>query len=255
VDDLGSAVLVHDPRCAVCGTAVGELPARACARCDTRVHAECWEYGGGCPRFACPESRCLREMALRCPVCARSTYSTWSKRTPVMLHWQVNPGLALNELVFGQRIPATLFLCQACDAPLADRTWVVCVQCQRVISGSQWSAGTAFGNWLGLVCPHCGGEVPSLRNWTAALITWVSAPVWWLVHAPLKRRYLAWAHARARARATRLADRRFAGRRVAITKERLLALEDEPSLADDNRGSLSPRFVASARCSDEDRSG
>lgn len=220
------ALTVRAVRCAVCGTDLSD-PTRTCARCDTAVHAECWEYGGGCPRFACPESRCLREMALRCPVCARSAYSTWSGRHPLVMHWKLNPGLAINELLLGQRVPETLFVCTACEAPMAERSWVVCTQCQRVTRGSHWMAGMAFGHWLGLVCPHCGLELPTTRNWTAAAVTWLTAPLWWLAYARMKRPYLAWARSRAQARLAEQRDRRHLdGQRVTISKERLLALED-----------------------------
>jgi hypothetical protein len=32
-------------------------------------------------------------------------YKIWTWKNPLMLHWIINPGLAINELILGQRIP------------------------------------------------------------------------------------------------------------------------------------------------------
>lgn len=42
-------------RCPVCGDGVGSAP-RACPRCRTPHHPECWEYVPGCAIFACADT-------------------------------------------------------------------------------------------------------------------------------------------------------------------------------------------------------
>ena len=53
-------------RCLVCATGIekGQVQ-RACATCDTALHAECYEYLGGCARFGCAEARGVA--SLPCP--------------------------------------------------------------------------------------------------------------------------------------------------------------------------------------------
>lgn len=38
--------------CQVCGAALGEEAVR-CAKCETRHHADCWEYAGRCSTYGC----------------------------------------------------------------------------------------------------------------------------------------------------------------------------------------------------------
>src|SRR5688572_24640795 len=48
----------HEPatsRCPVCANAIGGA-ARACTRCATPHHADCWEYSGGCAIYGCVET-------------------------------------------------------------------------------------------------------------------------------------------------------------------------------------------------------
>jgi hypothetical protein len=87
----------------------------------------------------------------------------------MMLHWIANPGLAFNELVLGQRMPARANVCRQCRTSFVD-----CPHCNRAIDAVQWGGRSALGHWRGLPCPHCGGSIPVLSN---ALAFLVKAPI------------------------------------------------------------------------------
>src|SRR5688500_7376547 len=87
-----------------------------------------------------------------------SAYKVWSWKHPLMLHWIVNPGLAINELILGQRIPKVTLIEKNSRRPLAEKSFVPCPHCHTIHSGLKWTVQnkTAFGNWFGLYCDHCG---------------------------------------------------------------------------------------------------
>jgi hypothetical protein len=87
----------------------------------------------------------------------------------VTAHWILNPGLAFNELVLGQRVPKTTKICRNCGAQGTD-----CPHCHRAVDLMTWSGVDGFGNWSGLRCPHCGNDLPTLANAVA-----------WIVRAPV----------------------------------------------------------------------
>ena len=131
-----------------------------------------------------------------CPKCKGHICEIWalngSNLGIKLMYWHMflNPGLAVNELLLGQRFPSRLYVCKACELPLADRTFVHCPECDSFLDGRLWSYGNAFGHWLGLFCPTCGGEIPCLRNLTTAAILAVSAPILWLPQKLCKDRLL-----------------------------------------------------------------
>src|SRR5262245_54558843 len=43
--------------------------------------------------------------AFLCPTCGETRIWRWDLRHPEMLNWVINPGVAVNELVLGQRLP------------------------------------------------------------------------------------------------------------------------------------------------------
>jgi hypothetical protein len=108
------------------------------------------------------------------------------------LFWLVNPGLAINELLLGQRIPKDMVACRSCHNYWARRTFVHCPWCGTYSEFAIWSGGHGFGHWLGIVCPECGQRVPTLDN----LITWaVTAGVvlaYRILGRPFEERWLAW---------------------------------------------------------------
>ena len=116
---------------------------------------------------------------------------TWKNLT--LLHWILNPGLAVNELVFGQRVPKKQLIDKSSDNPLMERTYVPCPHCKTLHDGRTWSRrnSTAFKNWFGLYCPECGGIIPCLHNATAYLLMVLTFPIWGWFKNRWKQQWLA----------------------------------------------------------------
>ncbi len=105
----------------------------------------------------------------QCPTCGTRDYEVKTWRHPLMLHWIVNPGLAVNELVLGQLLPARTNSCLRCGADFVD-----CPHCQRSVDCMTWSGRRALGHWSALPCPSCSGPIPTLSN---ALSYLIKAPI------------------------------------------------------------------------------
>lgn len=107
-------------------------------------------------------------------------YKTWTWKHPLMLHWIINPGLAINELFLGQRVPKVTLIEIDTNKPLAERNFIPCPHCNSIHFGYEWSHEnkSAFGNWFGLYCNKCGGIIPCLRNLTSSIILTVTFPIW-----------------------------------------------------------------------------
>lgn len=116
----------------------------------------------------------------------RTKYKVWDKKNFSVIHFMLNPGLAINELMLGQRIPKIMLIDQTSDKPFMERTYVPCPKCETYHDGRTWSPQnkTAFKNWFGLYCPSCGFIIPCIRNWTSALILALTYPLWfWWINA------------------------------------------------------------------------
>ncbi|KAA5802435.1 hypothetical protein F1654_11490 [Alkalicaulis satelles] len=114
----------------------------------------------------------------------RKRYTVWTWRHPLILHWILNPGLAFNELVLGQRQPAVTLIDRASAKAFIERQYVPCPTCGAHNHGLVY-AKTAMGNYAGLVCAECGAAIPTLKNaltWLVLMLTW---PLW----KPLERRF------------------------------------------------------------------
>jgi hypothetical protein len=105
-------------------------------------------------------------------------YKVWKLPHPLLLHWVINPGLAVNELLFGQRIPKVTVIDKTSSAPLMERQYVPCPHCHAMNDGRLWSKSNAFGHWFGYVCPECHGRIPCLWNISSLLMLALTAPVW-----------------------------------------------------------------------------
>jgi hypothetical protein len=107
-------------------------------------------------------------------------YKTWTWSHPVMLHWMINPGLAINEVFLGQRVPRKLLIEKDAFKSLSERTLVPCPHCDTLHSATKWSTqnNTAFANWFGLYCDHCGNTIPCLHNITSFVLWGISYPFW-----------------------------------------------------------------------------
>jgi len=123
----------------------------------------------------------------------KNKYKLWSWKHPMVLHWIINPGLVINELLFGQRVPKIMLEEKGVKKPLGERTYVPCPHCNTLHQGMKWSGQnkTAMKNWFGLYCDHCGKIIPCLINLTSLIILIVTAPIWYWFKEPLKRKWLA----------------------------------------------------------------
>ncbi len=124
----------------------------------------------------------------------KQKYNVWTWKHPLILHWIINPGLAINELVFGQRIPKLCLIEKESKRSLSERTYVPCSHCNTLHSGLKWSFknNTAFGNWFGYYCDNCGKTIPCVRNLTSFIILTVTFPIWYWFKDNLKSRWLDW---------------------------------------------------------------
>jgi hypothetical protein len=105
-------------------------------------------------------------------------YKVWTWKNPLMLHWIINPGLAFNELVLGQRVPK-ITLIEKNNKPLAERSFVPCPHCGTFHSVLKWAPQnhTAFKNWFGLYCDNCGKIIPCLTNLTSYIFLGITFPI------------------------------------------------------------------------------
>ncbi len=111
----------------------------------------------------------------------KEKYTVWKLPHPMLLHWVLNPGLVFNELILGQRIPKVMLIDKTSDAPLVERQYIPCPECNALNDGRLWSKGNSFGHWFGYVCPECQGKIPCLWNITSLILLALTFPVWiWL---------------------------------------------------------------------------
>lgn len=118
-------------------------------------------------------------------------YKVWTWKNPLVLHWILNPGLAINELVLGQAVPKVTLI-EKSNKPLTQRSFVPCPHCGTVHSALKWSPQnkTAFGNWFGLYCDNCGNIIPCLRNFTSLILLGVTFPIWVWFRKGLEKKWL-----------------------------------------------------------------
>ena len=138
-----------------------------------------------------------KEQAFVCPRCGGRDHVVWGPPSLGYLFWVLNPGLAVNELVFGQRVPRTMCVCRTCPDG-GQHPYVLCPRCGTAHHANLWSAGYSSGHWLGLLCPDCGARLPTVRNVTAAAILVLLWPGRRLVWHFAADRFLAWERRRAR---------------------------------------------------------
>lgn len=101
----------------------------------------------------------------QCPTCGAEEAQLFTWKHWINLHWALNPGLVINELLLGQRIPRNMQRCKQCE------TWYVdCSSCDGSIDTAKWSRREAFFRWGGLTCPDCDGPIPCQRNALAWII-------------------------------------------------------------------------------------
>jgi len=109
-----------------------------------------------------------------------SIYKILTWKHPVMIHWIINPALAFNEIILGQRIPKLSLIEKNSTKSISEKTYIPCPHCSTFHSSLKWSTrnGTAFKNWFGLYCDNCNQIIPCLTNLTSYLIMGLTFPIW-----------------------------------------------------------------------------
>ncbi|MBK9106904.1 MAG: hypothetical protein IPM92_00615 [Saprospiraceae bacterium] len=122
----------------------------------------------------------------------KKRYKVYDWKQPGTLHWLLNPGCAVVELFFGQRVAKISLLDRESDKPRFERTFIPCPHCHTLHDGRTWSVenGTGFKNWFGLYCPKCGNIIPCLMNFTSFLILALLFPIWGWFRKSLKENWL-----------------------------------------------------------------
>ncbi len=119
-------------------------------------------------------------------------YKVYTLKNWMVLHWILNPGLAFNELILGQRIPKVYLEDKQSEKQAFERSIVPCPHCGAMHDGRVWSGqnGTAFKNWFGLYCPKCGNIIPCISNLTSLLILGITSPFWLPFRKSFKEKWL-----------------------------------------------------------------
>ncbi len=123
----------------------------------------------------------------------KEKYKIWNWKSPVILHWIINPGLVINELILGQTIPKVMLIEREGKKPFYQRSLVPCPHCGTMHSGLKWSSQnkTAFKNWFGYYCDNCKEIIPVQRNLTSLIILILTFPIWGWFRKTLKQNWLA----------------------------------------------------------------
>lgn len=111
---------------------------------------------------------------------------------PLLIHWILNPGLAINEVFLGQRIPKVVLIDKNSNAPFVERHYVPCPSCGEIHNGKLWAKGNAFGHWLGYICPSCEHKIPCLWNVFSLLLLAMLSPIWVPLKALYEKKYIAY---------------------------------------------------------------
>ncbi|MBT3206917.1 MAG: hypothetical protein HN704_11275 [Bacteroidetes bacterium] len=122
----------------------------------------------------------------------KDIYKIYTWKNLLMFHWIINPGLAINELILGQRVPKISLEDKTSDKPKVERTYVPCPHCEKFHDSRTWSLqnGTAFKNWFGLYCNNCGDIIPCLTNVLSFVILILTYPFWVWFKNDLKKKWL-----------------------------------------------------------------
>jgi len=122
----------------------------------------------------------------------KEKYKIWNWKSPVILHWIINPGLVVNELILGQTIPKIMLIEREGKKPFYQRSLIPCPHCGTMHSGLKWSSQnkTAFKNWFGYYCDNCKKIIPIHRNLTSLIILTLTFPIWGWFRKTLKEKWL-----------------------------------------------------------------
>jgi hypothetical protein len=122
----------------------------------------------------------------------KEKFKVYSWKNWMMLHWLLNPGLVINELILGQRIPKISLEDKISDKPRMERSFIPCPHCKTLHDGRTWSTQnrTAFKNWFGLYCTNCEKIIPCLMNAFSFILLAITFPIWGWFKKSLKANWL-----------------------------------------------------------------
>jgi hypothetical protein len=120
----------------------------------------------------------------------KNKYKVYKLPHPLMLHWIINPGLAINEVILGQRIPCVIVTEKDKSKPLMERQYFPCKKCGTYNDARLWSKKNALGHWFGYICPHCGEKIPCLWNITSIIILTFTFPIWIWIKIKFEKNWL-----------------------------------------------------------------
>ena len=122
----------------------------------------------------------------------KTKYKIWTWKNPLMLHWIINPAISINELGFGQRMPKVTLIEKNSKKIISEKSFIPCPHCGTIHSGLKWTPqnNTAFGNWFGLYCDHCGKIIPCLTNLSSYILLILTFPVWYWFKDRWKAKWL-----------------------------------------------------------------
>ena len=122
----------------------------------------------------------------------KNKYRIYTWKNWMMIHWAINPGLVISDLILGQKVPKLSLEDKTIDKPRIERTYVPCPHCETMHDARTWSYqnGTAFKNWFGLYCNNCGKIIPTMPNIFSLLILAITFPLWGWFKNSLKAKWL-----------------------------------------------------------------
>lgn len=140
------------------------------------------------------------------------TWKNW-----MVFHWLINPGLAFNELLLGQRVPKVMVEDKTSNKPRVERSFVPCPHCGEMHDSQIWSTDRlAFKNWFGLYCTSCGQIIPCLRNVTSSVLLVLLYPIWRPFYKSQKEKWLSAQPARYASLPTTKVENTYGGKRWII---------------------------------------
>lgn len=122
----------------------------------------------------------------------KEKYKVWNWKHPVVLHWIINPGLVINDLILGQTLPKIILIEKFGNKPFFERSIIPCPHCNTLHPGIKYSRqnNTILKNWFGYYCNNCNKIIPVHRNLTSLIILVVTYPIWIWFKKPLKIKWL-----------------------------------------------------------------
>ena len=109
----------------------------------------------------------------------KKKYKVWTWKSPIILHWIINPGCVVADFV-GLRQPKVMLIERNSSKSFSERTLIPCPHCQTLHSGLKWSKqnNTISKNWFGLYCDNCGKIIPCMANLVSYIILGLTFPIW-----------------------------------------------------------------------------